>query len=169
MIGEWICCVLKAQRHKRASIEFVQEPSTIVTSAIEELLVAQGEPLVKIGKKKWNGSNHSNGWNRSMVGQSVPKRIQKLLHVHMDHSLSIWNIRLNFWEIVQLEMRLMMCWWMSRFQYKGNLILRKVKRLKLVMKRYVLQLGRLMNIVKGELFSLGLVSHLLSLLVIYLK
>ncbi|KAJ0541970.1 putative adenylate kinase [Helianthus annuus] len=61
-----------------------------------------------------------------MVGQSVPKRIQKLLHVHMDHSLSIWNIRLNFWEIVQLEMRLMMCWWMSRFQYKGNLILRKV-------------------------------------------
>ncbi|KAJ0556490.1 hypothetical protein HanIR_Chr07g0314481 [Helianthus annuus] len=121
------------ERHKRASIEFVQEPSTIV----------------KIGKKKWNGSNHSNGWNRSMVGQSVPKRIQKLLHVHMDHSLSIWNIRLNFWEIVQLEMRLMMCWWMSRFQYKGNLILRKVKRLKLVMKRYVLQLGRLMNIVKG--------------------
>ncbi|KAF5807097.1 putative adenylate kinase [Helianthus annuus] len=98
------------ERHKRASIEFVQEPSTIV----------------KIGKKKWNGSNHSNGWNRSMVGQSVPKRIQKLLHVHMDHSLSIWNIRLNFWEIVQLEMRLMMCWWMSRFQYKGNLILRKV-------------------------------------------
>ncbi|KAJ0656413.1 putative adenylate kinase [Helianthus annuus] len=61
-----------------------------------------------------------------MVGQSVPKRIQKLLHVHMNHSLSIWNIRLNFWEIVQLEMRLMMCWWMSRFQYKGNLILRKV-------------------------------------------
>ncbi|KAF5769213.1 putative adenylate kinase [Helianthus annuus] len=85
-----------------------------------------------------------------MVGQSVPKRIQKLLHVHMNHSLSIWNIRLNFWEIVQLEMRLMMCWWMSRFQYKGNLILRKVKRLKLVMKRYVLQLGRLMNIVPGE-------------------
>ncbi|MFS7940304.1 putative adenylate kinase [Helianthus anomalus] len=85
-----------------------------------------------------------------MVGQSVPNRIQKLLHVHMDHTLSIWNIRLNFWEMVELEMRLMMCWWMSRFQYKGNLILRKVKRLKLVMKRYVLQLGRLMNIVTGE-------------------
>ncbi|KAM0043539.1 hypothetical protein Hdeb2414_s0010g00342441 [Helianthus debilis subsp. tardiflorus] len=55
-----------------------------------------------------------------MVGQNVPKRIQKLFHVHMDHNLSIWNIRLNFREIVQLEIRVMMCWWMFRFQYKGN-------------------------------------------------
>ncbi|KAJ0878823.1 hypothetical protein HanRHA438_Chr10g0444251 [Helianthus annuus] len=39
----------------------------------------------------------------------------------MDHSLYIWNIRLNFREIVQLEMRVMMCWWMSGFQLQREL------------------------------------------------